>query len=69
MEGMLRLGTRLIEYLKGVVKELGNVKFPDWPDVKLTVIVITIILIIMVIFVGVSDLIISKLIKTLLGIL
>jgi preprotein translocase SecE subunit len=60
---------KLVEYLKNVVRELGSVKFPTKDEVKLTTIVIVIILIIMMIFVGFADFIISKIIKTLLGIL
>jgi preprotein translocase subunit SecE len=58
-----------MEYFKGVARELGNVKFPGKEEVKLTTAVIVLILIIMVIFIGLADLVISKLIKTLLGIL
>jgi preprotein translocase SecE subunit len=60
---------RLMEYFKSVVKELGNVKFPDKDEVKLTTVVIVLILIVMMIFIGFADFVISKLIKALLGIL
>jgi preprotein translocase SecE subunit len=52
-----------------VLKELRNIKFPGRQEVKLTAIVICIVLFIVVIFVGCADFVISKLIKTLLGIL
>jgi preprotein translocase SecE subunit len=58
-----------MEYFRSVVKELGNVKFPAKDEVKLTAIAIVLILIVMMIFIGFADFIISKLIKTLLGIL
>jgi preprotein translocase subunit SecE len=58
-----------MEYFRSVIRELGNVKFPGKEEVKLTTVVIVLILIVMVIFIGLADLVISKLIKTLLGIL
>jgi preprotein translocase SecE subunit len=60
---------RLKEYFRDVLKELRSVKFPGKQEVKLTAVVICVVLVIVVIFVGCADFIISRLIKTLLGIL
>jgi preprotein translocase SecE subunit len=60
---------RLKEYLKCVWKELKSVKFPEKQEVKLTAVVICIVLVVVMIFVGCADFVISRLIRTLLGIL
>lgn len=59
---------QLMNYFKEVFKELKNVTFPTGQDVKMTSVVIVIILIIVMIVVGFSDFLISKIIKTILGI-
>ena len=59
---------KLFEYFRNVIKETKNIKFPTKQEVKITAVVGVILLIVMMIFIGVADLIISKFIKTLLGI-
>ena len=60
---------QLTSYFKDVLKEIKNIKFPTWQEVKMTSIVIVLILIVMMSFIGVADFFISKLIKMLLGII
>ena len=59
----------LTNYCRDVLKEVRNVNFPTRDDVKTTSIVIMIVVFIFSIFLGSADFIISRLIKTLLGIM
>jgi preprotein translocase SecE subunit len=59
---------RLVEYFRGVAKEMKNVEFSNWQEVKFVAIVIVVIIAVMMLFVGFADFIVSKLIKALLGV-
>ncbi|MDR1499114.1 MAG: preprotein translocase subunit SecE [Rickettsiales bacterium] len=60
---------RLVGYFRSIVREVRNVSFPTKQDIELTSIVILIIVLVSMVFIGFVDFIISKLIKTLLGIM
>ncbi|MDR2760327.1 MAG: preprotein translocase subunit SecE [Rickettsiales bacterium] len=61
--------SQAVEYFRGVVRELKNVKFPTEQEVKVTALAIAFVLAIAMTFVGVADFVISRLVKNLLGIL
>lgn len=59
---------QLLNYLKDVTKEVGNVKFPTKDDVKMTSLIVLILILVFVTFISFTDFFIAKLIKFLLGI-
>jgi preprotein translocase SecE subunit len=66
---MEKAQVQAVEYFRGVVRELKNVKFPTEQDVKATALAIAFVLAIAMLFIGTADFIISRLVKILLGIL